>query len=282
MFKQVTIMGPGLLGASLVMAVREKSLAESIVIWARSEQTAEKARSKLPADEVETDPVKSVMGSDMVIICTPVETMSSILSTIVNHLEEGCLVTDVGSVKGIICENAKDLFKFPGISFIGSHPMAGSEKSGMEHAHADLFSNRPAILTPEPNYNQKHLEKLIEFWEILEMTVHQLSSAEHDKVIASLSHLPHLVSSVLSFTISDQAKLAFQLSGQGLRDTIRISGGDPSLWTGILSENKAQVLSGLKDFEDSIRMIKNLISEDDREGLEEFLKKGALLQKSLS
>jgi prephenate dehydrogenase len=211
-----------------------------------------------------------------------VETMSSILSTIVNHLEEGCLVTDVGSVKGIICENAKDLFKFPGVSFIGSHPMAGSEKSGMEHAHADLFSNRPAILTPEPNCNQKHLRKLIEFWEILEMTVHQLSSAEHDKVIASLSHLPHLVSSVLSFTISDQAKLASKLSGQGLRDTIRISGGDPSLWTGILSENKAQVLSGLKDFEDSIRMIKNLISEDDREGFEEFLKKGALLQKSLS
>ena len=282
MFKQVTIMGPGLLGASLVMAVRKKSLAESIVIWARSEQTAEKARSKLPADEVETDPVKSVMGSDMVIICTPVETMSSILSTIVNHLEEGCLVTDVGSVKGIICENAKDLFKFNDVSFIGSHPMAGSEKSGMEHAHADLFSNRPAILTPEPKCNQIHLGKLIEFWEILEMTVHQLSSAEHDKVIASLSHLPHLVSSALSFAISDQAKLASQLSGQGLRDTIRISGGDPSLWTGILSENKAQVLSGLKDFEDSIRMIKNLISEDDREGLEEFLKKGALLQKSLS
>ena len=282
MFKQVTIMGPGLLGASLVLAIREKGLADSIVIWARSEQTAEKARSKLPADEVETDPVKSVMGSDMVIICTPVETMSSILSTIVNHLEEECLVTDVGSVKGIICENAKDLFKSPGISFIGSHPMAGSEKSGMEHAHADLFSNRPAILTPEPNCNQKHLEKLIEFWEILEMTVHQLSSAEHDKVTASLSHLPHLVSSALSFAISDQAKLASQLSGQGLRDTIRISGGDPSLWTGILSENKAQVLSGLNDFEDSIRMIKNLISEEDREGLEEFLKKGALLQKSLS
>ena len=281
MFKQVTIMGPGLLGASLVLAIREKSLAESVLIWARSEQTAEKARSKLPADEVETDPVKSVMGSDMVIICTPVETMSSILSTIVNHLEEGCLVTDVGSVKGIICENAKDLFKFNDVSFIGSHPMAGSEKSGMEHAHADLFSNRPAILTPEPKCNQIHLGKLIEFWEILEMTVHQLSSAEHDKVIASLSHLPHLVSSALSFTISDQAKLASRLSGQGLRDTIRISGGDPSLWTGILSENKAQVLSGLNDFEDSIRMIKNLISEEDREGLEEFLKKGALLQKSL-
>lgn len=282
MFKQVTIMGPGLLGASLVLAIREKSLAESVVIWARSEQTAEKARSKLPADEVETDPVKSVMGSDMVIICTPVETMSSILSNIFNHLEEGCLVTDVGSVKGIICENAKDLFKFDGISFIGSHPMAGSEKSGMEHANADLFSNRPAILTPEPKCNQIHLRKLIEFWEILEMTVHQLTSAEHDKVIATLSHLPHLVSSALSFTISDQAKLASRLSGQGLRDTIRISGGDPSLWTGILSENKAQVLSGLKDFEDSIRMIKSLISEDDKEGLEEFLRKGSLLQKSVN
>ena len=246
MFKQVTIMGPGLLGASLALAVREKSLAERIVIWARSEQTAEKARSQLFADQVETDLVKSVMGSDMVIICTPVQTMSSILSTLVNHLEDGCLVSDVGSVKGIICENAKDLFKSPGISFIGSHPMAGSEKSGMEHAHADLFSNRPVILTPEPDCNQIHLGKLIEFWEILDMTVHQLSSAEHDKIIATLSHLPHLVSSVLSLYHFRRSKTGLSVIRTGLRDTIRISGGDPSLWTGILAENKTQVLSGLR------------------------------------
>jgi prephenate dehydrogenase len=281
MFKQVTIMGPGLLGASLVLAIREKSLAESIVIWARSEQTAEKARKKLPGDRVETDPAKSVVGSDMVIICTPVETMSSIFSTIVDHLAKGCLVTDVGSVKGVVCEKAKTVFKSPGVSFIGSHPMAGSEKAGMENARVQLFKDRPTIITPESDCEQKHLEKLKEFWQSLGMVVHQLSSEEHDQAVASLSHLPHLISSALSFTISEQAKLASELSGQGLRDTIRISGGDPSLWAGIFSENKAQVLSSLKDFEDSIQIIKDLISKDERKGLEEFLKKGSLLQKSV-
>ena len=282
MFKQVTIMGPGLLGASLVMAIREKGLAENIVIWARSKETAEKAGRKLAADQVETNLAESVYGSDLVIICTPVETMASILSSTIKHLTDECLVTDVGSVKSVICEKAQDLFKLPGISFIGSHPMAGSEKSGMNNASASLFTNRPVIVTPESNCDQNHLRRLKEFWGVLGMKVYQLSSAEHDKVIAELSHLPHLVSSVLSFTISSKAKLASQLSGQGLKDTIRISGGDPLLWTGIFSENKAQVLTCLKKFEQSIEKIKHLIAEDDGQGLEEFLKKGSALQKFLN
>ena len=128
--------------------------------------------------------------------------MASILSSTIKHLTDECLVTDVGSVKSVICEKAQDLFKLPGISFIGSHPMAGSEKSGMNNASASLFTNRPVIVTPESNCDQNHLRRLKEFWGVLGMKVYQLSSAEHDKVIAELSHLPHLVSSVLSFTIS--------------------------------------------------------------------------------
>ena len=158
MFKQVTIMGPGLLGASLVLAIKKKFLAEKIVVWARSEKTAENALKKLPVLQVEKDLTTSVRGSDLVVVCTPVETITSILHSVVGELKQDCLVTDVGSVKAEVCRSAKNLFKNNKSFFIGSHPMAGSEKSGMDHANENLFLNRTCIITPEENTDSKPIK----------------------------------------------------------------------------------------------------------------------------
>ena len=282
MFKQVTIMGPGLLGASLVLAVKKKLLAEKIVVWARSENTAKNALEKLPVDQVERNPSVSVRGSQLVVLCTPVETITSILNSIIDDLDESCIVTDVGSVKSEICKNAQNLFKKSKSSFIGAHPMAGSEKAGMVHANENLFSNRTCIITPDDNTDSEQLKKLTLFWEHLGMKSILMNPQEHDAKLSQLSHLPHLVSSVLAHSLHDKIDEAPMLCGQGLRDTVRIAGGSPELWAGIIEQNKINILESVEKFEESFQTVRNLISQNDFNGLQEFLKQGSVFQENLN
>lgn len=281
MFEQVTVIGPGLLGSSLVLAIQERGLAKKVVIWARSEKTAEKTRKKLSVDLVEQDLKNSVRGSDFVIICTPVETMSTILKKIAPIVEDESIITDVGSVKALICQEAEILFKSKSASFIGSHPMAGSEKSGMENADPNLFINQSCIITPIASEKELATDKLLNFWTELGMVAYRLGPKEHDQKIALFSHLPHLVSSILSHSIRSHAEDAGQLSGQGLRDTVRISGGDPFLWTGILSENKNNLLDSLDKFEESLKLARSILTGHQRESLCSFLDQAAQFKKSL-
>ena len=282
MFKQVTIMGPGLLGASLVLAIKKKLIAKRIVVWARSEKTAENVLKKLPVDQVEINPDASVLGSDLVILSTPVETITTILNSIVGALQEDCLVTDVGSVKSKVCRDAGNLFKKKKSVFIGAHPMAGSEKSGMDNANENLFLNRTCIITPDDKADPAFVKKLSLFWEHLGMRNIFMGSEEHDSKLAELSHLPHLVSSVLAHSLSDKTNGASMISGQGLRDTIRIAGGSPDLWTGIIQQNQINVLESLKNFEHSLKLARDLISEKKYNGLKLLLEQGAEFQKNLN
>ena len=282
MFKQVTIMGPGLLGASLVLTVKKKLLAEKIVVWARSENTAKNALEKLPVDQVEKNPSVSVKGSQLVVLCTPVETITSILNSIIDDLDESCIETDVGSVKSEICKNAQNLFKKSKSSFIGSHPMAGSEKAGMDHANEHLFSNRTCIITPDDKADSEQLKKLTLFWEYLGMKSILMNPQEHDAKLSQLSHLPHLVSSVLAHSLHDKIDEAPMLCGQGLRDTVRIAGGSPELWAGIIEQNKINILESVEKFEESFQTVRNLISQNDFNGLQEFLKQGSVFQENLN
>ena len=282
MFKQVTIMGPGLLGASLVLAVKKKLLAEKIVVWARSENTAKNALEKLPVDQVEKNPSVSVKGSQLVVLCTPVETITSILNSIIDDLDASCIVTDVGSVKSEICKDAQNLFKKSKSSFIGAHPMAGSEKAGMDHANEHLFSNRTCIITPDDNTDSEQLKKLTLFWEHLGMKSILMNPQEHDAKLSQLSHLPHLVSSVLAHSLHDKIDEAPMLCGQGLRDTVRIAGGSPELWAGIIEQNKINILESVEKFEESFQTVRNLISQNDFNGLQAFLKQGSKFQENLN
>ena len=281
MFEQITVIGPGLLGASLVLAIRERGLSQKVVVLARSEKTAEKTFKNLPVDRVEQDLESSVQGSDLVIICTPVETITPILKTIAPIVDDGSIVTDVGSVKAFICKEAEDLFKFKSASFIGSHPMAGSEKSGMENADSNLFINRSCIVTPTPLIEGLPIDKLLKFWADISMRTYRLSPKEHDQKMAFFSHLPHLISSVLAHSLNGHSEDAGQISGQGLRDTIRISGGDPSLWSGILFENENNLLESLSKFEDSLQIAKSILTGKRRKDLCAFLDKGAQFKNSL-
>ena len=281
MFKQITILGSGLLGASLAMAIHKGKVAKRIKVWARRKETLKDCASKAWCHTVEENIEKSVQGSDLVIICTPVDTIVEIIRKIGPHLEEESIVTDVGSVKNEICKDGiKALIDSKGY-FIGSHPMAGSEKSGMEYAHEDLIKGKSCIITPFKETKLEFVQRLADFWKALHMDVHQFSPDEHDKAAAYFSHLPHLLASSLSRHLESQPSNWKQISGNGLRDTTRIAEGDPQLWVQILQMNKDKLLSALEDWETSLSEVKKIIKNDNRDDLYEFLTKGSNFRKEL-
>lgn len=281
MFRQVTIIGPGLLGGSLSLAVKKMDLSEELVIWARSEKSVNNAAQKFPFARIEKGLEESVRGSDLIIICTPVETIGDILQQITPFLGENTLVTDVGSIKGTICNIAQETLGDSMASFIGSHPMAGSEKSGMEFSDPMLFINRACILTPMDNVKESDLLSLRKFWEKMGMVVQILDPASHDKIIADLSHLPHLISSILAHSLAEIQEEAQKLGGQGLADTTRIAEGDANLWSNILLENKKNLIPALQNFKRSLDSVELSLEEGDIDKLRDFLEEGKEFRHSL-
>jgi prephenate dehydrogenase len=281
MFRQVTIIGPGLLGGSLSLAVKKMDISEELVIWARSENSLNKAVQTFPFARIEKDLQESVRGSDFIIICTPVETIGDVLQQIKPFIDENSLVTDVGSIKGSICNIAQETFGDSRASFIGSHPMAGSEKSGMEFSDPMLFMNRACILTPMDNVKESDLLSLRKFWEKMGMIVQILDPSSHDKIIADLSHLPHLISSILAHSLASKQEAAQKVGGQGLADTTRIAEGDANLWSNILLENKKNLIQALQNFKRSLDSVELSLEEGDIDKLRDFLEEGKEFRHSL-
>ena len=281
MFRQVTIIGPGLLGGSLSLAVKKMDISEELVIWARSEKSINKAVQTFPFARIEKDLQESVRGSDLIIICTPVETIGDVLQQIKPFIDENSLVTDVGSIKGSICSIAQEIFGDSMASFIGSHPMAGSEKSGMEFSDPMLFMNRACILTPMDNVKESDLLSLRKFWEKMGMIVQILDPSSHDKIIADLSHLPHLISSILAHSLAPKQESAQKVGGQGLADTTRIAEGDANLWSNILLENKKNLIQALQNFKRSLDSVELSLEEGDIDKLRDFLEEGKEFRHSL-
>lgn len=281
MYPQVTILGPGLLGASLAKALRASKACERIVIWARSPERIEQCTGKQWCDQAVENLADAVSGSSVVIVCTSVASIPSLISDILAHTSEGMIVTDVGSVKGPICTSAVESDQRASGAFIGSHPMAGSEKSGMDHAKADLFEGKPCIITPQEDTPDAVTRGVRRFWETLGMNVYSMSPTEHDRCVAHLSHLPHLVSSSLAHCLNAIPEEWKKLAGRGLMDTTRIAEGDPRLWEQIMAMNKSHLLDSLSELENSLKLARERLENGSADELREFLKTGSLFRKSL-
>lgn len=281
MFNQVTILGSGLLGASLAKAIRKQNLANSIRIWARRKATLDSCIKEKWCDGIEVDLLKSVNGSNLVIICTPVDSISEIITRIAPIIERNALVTDVGSVKEIICQVAKESFDNSKGKFIGSHPMAGSEKSGMEFADENLFQGRSCIVSKLNDQDKQELEVISEFWRRLDMSVYELSACEHDQAISYFSHLPHFLSSTLAKSLGHKPDKWKNISGMGLKDTTRIAEGDPELWKQIFLMNKNNILQAVDEWERSLNEIKLYLKDGKSEKIYSFLKDGKNFRKQL-
>lgn len=272
-FSKLVILGPGLMGASVAQAIKEKGLCESITAWSRRSGTRKQCAQQPWCDVVEDHPEKAVKGADLVIVGTPVETIAPIVGQVALELKRGAIVTDLGSTKALIC-HACAAHMPSGVSFIGSHPMAGSEKRGMAYADAKIFNNQPCFVTPLAESDPSAVQRIVRLWEALGMRVSTVSAEEHDKIVAHISHLPHILASCLCRYLAERDADWQHCAGSGLRDSTRIAAGDPGLWQGIIEQNREEMLQALEGFRASLDSFETALMERDSAEISNILTKG--------
>jgi len=273
MFDQITILGPGLLGASIGIAASERGLAKKTVSWSRRAETRANCLTQPWCDEVFDSPEAACQGSQFVVICTPVQTIVPLLSRIAGDLEPEALITDVGSTKSQICREAQAV-ELHGATFIGSHPMAGSEQTGMAHARGDLFDAAACIVTPLEDAPAEKIRQISTFWESIGMQVTHASPEHHDEIVAHISHLPHILTSALCSFLAGKDPTWRALAGGGLRDTTRIASGDPGLWRQIIESNREEAVHAITGLEDELHQIKAALANEDTVTLNQRLERG--------
>lgn len=265
--ENVAIVGVGLIGGSIGIALRERGLAERVIGIGRRQVSLRIARRVGAVTNTTIDPAKGVAEAELIVVCTPVGRIIEDVRGVAEHCPEGTLITDVGSTKRTIVEALDD--RLPrGCRFLGSHPLAGSEKTGPAHAREDLFDGRIAIITPTRNTRAEDFDLLEQFWEALGSVVVKMSAEEHDRALAVTSHLPHVAAAALAVAIPERL---FRLTGTGILDTTRLAAGDPQLWSQILTLNRDYVLAALEQYGTKLAAVHAAIRDDDRNELERFL-----------
>ena len=277
LFDTLAIVGVGLLGGSLGLAAKSRGLVRRAVGIGRDPARLELAKSLGAIDEHVSDYANGIPSADLVVVCTPVDLIAQHILEIVEFAKPGCVVTDVGSTKGeIVNELMNRLPKR--IAFVGSHPMAGSEKKGPTHAVAELFQNRATILTPTTDSDPDAVAKLKLFWEGVGSRVVTMTPAEHDRAVAAISHLPHAVAAALA-AATDPAFLG--IAAGGFRDTTRIAGAGAAIWEPIFRTNREEVLESCARFAVRFDEFRKLLAADDGPGLIRWLNEGKRVRDAL-
>jgi len=259
-FPNITIMGGGLLGGSLAMALSGNH--QRVRLWARREETVQAARD-LGISGATTDLTDAVREANLIILAVPVGSMAALISQAIDAgLPSGSLITDVGSVKAAPHREIPPLLAGRGIDFIGSHPMAGSEQNGLEAASADLFRNAACLLTNDEQLPASRTSALERFWQSVGCRTTWMTAAVHDELVARISHLPHVIAAGAARVCLRHPEDG-RFGGGGLRDTTRVAGGNPDMWAEILMENRAALLGPLREtVADLSEIISHLESAD--------------------
>ncbi len=273
MFDQITILAPGLLGASVARAARHYGAAKHITLWARRPETRVQLKGQPWCDRVAETPADAVRGAQLVIICAPVDQIVPLVTQIAPHLAAGAIVTDVGSVKGEICRLSRVALAGRA-EFVGSHPMAGSEKNGWEHGRADLFVRRTVFVTPLPETAPAAAERVAAFWLALEAEVASVEPDAHDEIVAHISHLPQVLASTLCASLAKKDVRWRNHAGGGLRDTTRIAGSDPKLWKTILEQNRDEVLRAVRSYQEELHGLERALANRDWFEVQAILERG--------
>lgn len=265
--RKIAILGLGLIGGSLALALQEKALAEEIIGLDRNEESIQTALEKGAIKWGTTDFIQGVKDADLVILATPVGVIKEVLQQIILYLKPGCIITDVGSTKQKVVEEVEKLLP-PQIFFVGGHPMTGSEQSGMKAAKGSIFQGATYLVTPTEKTNQQALIALKELIGCLGCQVIEMSPQEHDLAVASVSHLPHIVAVSLVDLVGrlsiGNANL-LNLAAGGFRDTTRVASSHPIMWRDICLTNKEGLLEIIEQFEDVLLETKKIILQEDNE-----------------
>ena len=281
MLDQLTILAPGLLGGSVAMAARARGAARRIVIWARRPETRLALRGQSWCDVVADSPEEAVRSANLVVLAAPVEKIIELARQIAPVLPAGAIVTDVGSVKGELCRACHAAMTARAF-FIGSHPMAGSQKTGWENGTADLFEKRICFVTPLPVANdatsaaqqQQAAETVARFWRDLGGEVSTVTPDEHDEIVAHISHLPQAIATSLCTFLAQKNPAWRNFSGNGLKDTTRIAASDATMWIEIFQQNRDEVLRALSQFQDELQSLQAALANRDWPELRTRLERG--------
>ncbi|OYW72323.1 MAG: hypothetical protein B7Z37_25160 [Verrucomicrobia bacterium 12-59-8] len=277
--RSIAIFSPGLLGGSLAKTIQQRMPGVEVRVWARRAEAVDEVKRVLPGVIASDDVAAIIQGASLAVLCMPIQHMPDIARQMAAcDLSDDLIVTDVGSVKGGVVAELEALFSPTKAAFLGSHPMAGSQHTGLAHARGDLFHQAACIVTPTANTKPQHLARLRTFWVKLGCRIQEMTPQQHDHCVARISHLPHSMAVLTTLAALSQDTGVLDSSAGGFRDTTRVAGGDPHMWAGILMQNRIEVMAALQDASSVLRELLEMLQSMDEEALRRFLAQAKALR----
>lgn len=277
MIRRLAILGVGLMGGSLALALKRTGLVETVVGAGRGRDNLDLALKAGVIDVIADTPALAVQGADMIVLAVPVGGMPGVMDQIAPKLDDRVVLTDVGSTKQDVVAAARTLLPNHLARFVPGHPIAGAEVSGVGAAHADLYRGKDVILTPLPENDAAAVERVRDMWQGCGAHVERMSPEDHDRVFAAVSHLPHLAAFALMDELAgrENSEQFFRHAGSGFRDFTRIAGSHPEMWRDVALANREAVVAELDAYIDRLNCIRDLVSSADGEALMEVLSRAS-------
>ncbi len=267
-FDIATIIGAGLLGASLGLALKDRELAQEVRGVGHRPASLDTAKAVGAIDAAYLDPVEAVQEADLIVVCTPAALVIQMLDAIQPHCRPEAVVTDVASTKAILCIHAAHTWPAPR-RFVGSHPMAGSEKFGAAHARPDLYEGTVTLMETLDGHDPMAYSTVKALWEAVGSRTVVVSPEQHDRIVARTSHIPHIVAGCLALVASGNDDIQ-PFVGKGFRDTTRVAAGRPDIWRDICLTNEAAIAAGIDAMMDELGRIRAMVENKDGEELARF------------
>lgn len=275
--KKIVIFGVGLIGGSIALALKKAGSTAQIIGVGRSTESLQTALDLGVIDTASTNLAQAVSDADLILIATPVAQTPVILSAIKPHLGTDTIITDAGSTKSDVLSYASDVLAERASQFVGGHPIAGAEKSGVTAANADLFRSKNVILTPTTKNSAEAISRVKTLWQLCGANVSEMTAETHDSVFAAVSHLPHLLAFALVDDIASRpnAEQLFSFAASGFRDFTRIAGSHPEMWRDISLANKTALLAELTAYQAELVQLKKLLEAEDGAGLQALFERAS-------
>jgi cyclohexadieny/prephenate dehydrogenase len=275
---RLCLLGVGLIGGSVGLAAKRFGVARHVVGVGRDDRNLARAQQLGAIDSFTNSTAEAARDSDFIVVCTPVDRVATDVLEVAKHAPASALITDVGSTKGNILTALAGKLGGTQARFIGSHPLAGSEKRGAANSRADLFTDKLVVVTPEPATDPEATAFIELFWTKLGARTLRMTPQAHDEALAITSHVPHAVASAMA-GITPEGWL--MLTAGGFRDTTRIAGGDAELWAAIFEANRTAVLNGIEQFQERFAALKQRLQSNDHAGLVQWLAEGKRVRDAL-
>ncbi|MDH5857887.1 prephenate dehydrogenase/arogenate dehydrogenase family protein [Lampropedia aestuarii] len=276
-YNQMGLIGCGLMGGSLALALKQARVVKSVVGYSKSPSTTARAKAKGVIDLEAKSAMQACAGSDLIVVAVPVSATGATFKSIRQFVQSNVLTLDVGSTKQDVVRNAEKFLGWNAQYFVPAHPITGKEVSGVDHAEAGLYRGSNVVLTPTPATDLDKVQDAQALWAAVGARVHVMSPSEHDAIMAGVSHLPHLVAFAFMNGLLSQSDYSamVKLAGPGFRDFTRIAAGDPVLWRDVMLANRTEVMGQLRQLVLSMQAFQKALHDQDGDALEQLIKKAS-------